>query len=69
MWNKIRIWHHKRQARYWHERINDLFEVYDCGEDLIDMMTGGKLSAYRGHFREHMSVLQLIDPKFKKAKQ
>lgn len=66
MINKIRIWWHKREARYWYSRINELYELYDCGEDLIDMCTGGRLSRFRENFNWHIAILKRIDPKFKK---
>jgi len=64
MWNKISIWWHKREARYWRRQIAELFEVYDCGEDLIDMVTGGKLSRYRVNLTWHLAVLKRIDPAY-----
>ena len=66
MFTAIRIWHHKRRARYWLSRIEQLFDIYDCGADLIDTVTGGKLTRYRGLVNEHRAMLQRIDPNYPK---
>ncbi len=69
MWNKLNIWWHKREARYWTRRIEELFATYDCGEDLLDMITGGRLSRYRVNRAWHLAVLKRIDPAYPETKQ
>lgn len=64
MWNKFRIWYHKREVRHWQKKIDALFDEYNCGECMINHITGNKMAKYRDNKAWHITILRSIDPKF-----
>lgn len=64
MITQFRIWWHKYKAAHWYIQIINLYGAYDCGEDLINILTGGKIVRYKNNLNYHINVLKRIDPKF-----
>ncbi len=57
----IKIWWLRRKAKSHYEAYFDLFERYDCGRDMIEQLTGGKLGHHRNMFNIQMDQLYLLD--------
>lgn len=66
--NKLRIWWLKRKLKAVCLEMYDLQTLMDCGNDLVDVITGGKLSALRRQRDVLADRLRAIDPNFPKAK-
>ena len=60
----LEIFWMKRQARIHARQILDMFDAYDCGAELIDHITGGRLSRAKAAFETAMDRLEEIDPNF-----
>lgn len=59
---KLRIWMLKNRARALVRAEDQLFERYDCGADMINYITGGRLTRIRAQFLETMAQIRLLDP-------
>jgi len=58
----IKIYMLKQTARKYLLLYRELQGRYDCGNLMIDSLTGGKLSGYRKGFETAMERLKELDP-------
>lgn len=68
MFTKLRIWWLKRKLRTVCLELYDLQDRYDCGNSIIDHITGGQLSALQVERDDIADKLRAIDPNFPKRK-
>lgn len=65
--NKLRIWWLKRRLRKAIYRWNDRYAFYQCGNALMDEITGGKFSRDIAHIEMLKDRLREIDPNFPRS--
>lgn len=62
--NRLKIWWYKKKAKRVVLAINALYDHFSCGADLIDQVTGGRLTRLKYELEEYKVILRKIDPNF-----
>lgn len=64
----LKIWWHKRQARKLFGQRCNLVDQYDCGIDMINVITGGEYNRITNVISKHILWLKENDPKYPHSK-
>lgn len=62
----LHVWWMKRRARSLLRQIHAMYDQYDGGAGLMNMVTGGRLHNLKTALAETMEELKQIDPKYSK---
>lgn len=65
--NKLRIWWLKRRLRRLYRRFNEDYSFWQCGNELLNTVTGGRFERDKARIRKLKDRLREIDPNFPKA--
>ena len=67
MINKLRIWWLKRRLRSAIYQFEDDYSFWQCGNELLNQVTGGRFYRDRERIQKLKSTLQRIDPDYPKS--
>jgi hypothetical protein len=62
MFTKLRIWWLKRRLRKLIYRFQDDYSFWQCGNELLDQVTGGRFSRDKALIQTMKDHLRAIDP-------
>lgn len=65
--NKLKIWWLKRRLRKAYLRFEDDYSFWQCGNELLNQVTGGRFERDKARIRKLKDRLRAIDPNFPKA--
>ena len=65
--NKLRIWWLKRRLRRLYRRFNEDYSFWQCGNELLNEVTGGRFERDKARILKLKNRLREIDPNFPKA--
>lgn len=65
--NKLRIWWLKRRLRRLYRRFNEDYSFWQCGNELLNAVTGGRFERDKARIQKLKDRLREIDPNFPKA--
>jgi len=68
MFTKLLIWWLKRRLRSKIISYREDYVFYQCGNDVLDIITGGEYSRRKADIEARKEQLRAIDPNFPKAK-
>lgn len=66
--NKLKIWWLKRRLRKAYIRFENDYSFWQCGNELLNQVTGGRFERDKARIRNLKDRLKAIDPNFPKAK-
>ncbi len=61
MFNKLRVWNHKRHARRHYMAEINLLNKYNCGVNMINTLTGGEITRHQNGLRKHVARAKKLE--------
>lgn len=65
---KLKIWWLKRRLRKAYLRFEDDYSFWQCGNALLNQVTGGRFERDKARINKLKDLLRVIDPNYPKPK-